>query len=166
MTVESSEEPRQPLRRPPLRDAADKDTLLNFLNFNREAVILKLEGLDDRDAHRALVPSGTSLVGLVKHLTDCETFWFASRFAGQPRTDPAETSEMSTAALIAAYRTAIDASNAITDAAGSLETRAARAVGGESLTLECILTHMISETARHAGHADIIRELIDGAVGL
>ena len=166
MTVDSTEGAEKPLRRPPLHDAADKETLVDFLNFNRESVILKVEGLDEADAHRAFVPSGTSLAGLVQHLTDCETFWFASRFAGRPRPDADETAATSTEATIAAYRRAIDASNAIIDATHSVETRAARAVGGEQLTLQCILAHMISETARHAGHADIIRELIDGTIGL
>jgi uncharacterized damage-inducible protein DinB len=160
----------QPGRFPPLRPADQKQTLVNFLEFNRQAIMVKVDGVSEHDAHRRVVASGTSLVGLLTHLTDVERFWFETVFAGQ--SPPAErgsertTPTMTVETAVADYRSAIAAANTIVERATSLDVTAAVDYRSAPLTLGCILTHMISETARHAGHADILRELIDGTTGL
>jgi hypothetical protein len=114
------------------------------------------------------VPSGTSLLGLVKHLTFVETAWFQWSFAGLdvqlPSGDlqPGDTAE----SVLAAYRGAVTRNNEILDGCRDLDRRCARkATAAEPMSLRWVLVHMVEETARHAGHADIIREQIDGSIG-
>ncbi|MEV0392209.1 DinB family protein [Polymorphospora rubra] len=156
--------------RPPGMDADEKTTLLGFLDYLREAVIAKTVGVDDRSARAAGVPSGTSLLGIVKHLTAVELNWFVWAYAGMdepladdespPRAD--ETAED----LVAAYRAAVASCNEIVRDCADLGRPGVRSLREtDPPTMRWVLVHMIEETARHAGHADIIRERIDGAVG-
>lgn len=116
------------------------------------------------------MPSGTSLLGLVRHLTGVEEHWFQRDFLGQDR---AIDMSMTVAAgvtrdqVVAAYRQACARSDEIVRACPDLSTVAAIANPGKAhpVSLRRIVTH-IEETARHAGHADILREQIDGATGL
>ena len=123
----------------------------------------------------ALVPSGTSLLGLVKHLTEVEHGWFVNEYAqlgeaplfeteNDPdagfRIEPDETA----AELVAGYQAICARSRAIVAAAASMDETVPNARHGR-IDLRRIMLHMIEETARHNGHADIIRELIDGVVG-
>ena len=154
----------------PALAAGPGETLLAFLDYLREAVARKLEGCTEDDARRPLVPSGTSLLGLVKHLTVVESYWVERRFAGL------ETRPLSTAAdagftldrddtvagVLDAYRSTVGRSNALV-AGVPLDTPLARGRHGQTLTW--VLVHLVEETARHAGHADILRELVDGAAG-
>jgi hypothetical protein len=159
-------------RRTP-KTGTEKETLLGFLNENRAIVLWKLDGLSEEDASRPMVESGTNLLGLVKHLGWVEYWWFADVFAGEdvdfPWTDDDEDAdfriddEETIADIVAFYEEAVAHSNAIIEAA-ELEDIAARDVRGER-SLRWIVGHMIEETARHAGHADIVRELIDGKTG-
>jgi uncharacterized damage-inducible protein DinB len=161
----------QTQRRPvPRTDSGELDTALAFLNFNRESVLKKTDGLDEEQLRRVLVPTGTNLLGLVKHLAAAERYWFGLYLTGSTppagstlgmRVPRATTAE----AVISDYRAAIAASNTAIIAAGDPQTLLARRVSGQRLTLRWLLAHMTSETARHAGHADIIREQIDGATG-
>jgi uncharacterized damage-inducible protein DinB len=147
-------------------------SLVRFLDFQRDTVIGKIEGLDREAAARSPVPSGTSLLGLVKHLTHVERFWFQAVFTGRdvafPWTDedpdadwrPGEEETVDQA--VSGYREAIAASQeaiagASLDDVGRYRDR--------EFTLRWIMLHMIEETARHAGHADIIREQVDGTTG-
>src|SRR5262249_1018875 len=145
----------------------EKQTLLDFLNYSRQAVIRKAEGLSEHDARRSLVGSGTSLCWLLKHLTACEAYWFEWAFPGldvQVATEPVEAARRDT--LISAYHAAIDRSNELVAESEDLMTRCRRAgVASEPMTLRWVLVHMLQETARHAGHADILREQLDGSVG-
>jgi uncharacterized damage-inducible protein DinB len=147
-------------------DDGEAATLAEFLRYPREAVIRKALDLPDDAAMRGGVPSGTSLAWLVKHLTVSERFWFAGYAIGDMRAAAALTDGDTVAALVADYQRAVRESDAIiagwTDLDQVLE---ARPNGRPRSTARWIVQHMITETARHAGHADILREQIDGAVG-
>ncbi|XVU30201.1 RNA polymerase sigma factor SigJ [Actinoplanes sp. CA-054009] len=149
----------------PRNDDGEIDTAIAFLDFARESVLKKAEGLSDEQLRRVLVPTGTNLLGLIAHLTEGERYWFGYTAAGEKMDEPdfamAVPGEVSTGEVVAAYRAAIEHSNAIVRAAADLGTP----VDGQFLSLRWVLAHMTSETARHAGHADILRELIDGTTG-
>lgn len=153
----------------------EKETLLGFADFLRQTILLKLEGLDDEQARRPHHPSGLTLLGMVKHLAYVERFWFQRVFMGEEveiiwsegdpdadwRIDPDET----TAGIIALYREQVTISNRIAAAHDPDATARRPGPSRQGLQLRWILTHMIEETARHAGHADVIREAIDGQTG-
>lgn len=160
--------------RPPSLDADEATTLLTFLGYLREAVVGKLEGLSEEDARRPGVASGTSLLWLVRHLTAVELNWFEWAYAGQGER-PEEDDELppdgwTVATAVAAYRDAVARADAV--AAGALArgldrpgVRSLRPDDAAGPSMRWVLVHMIEETARHAGHADILREQLDGAVG-
>jgi uncharacterized damage-inducible protein DinB len=159
--------PRGDLR-PPEVMADEKTTLLTFLDYLRDAVVEKLVGVTDEDARRPLVASGTSLLWLVKHLTAVESAWFLYSYAGEagPEPDESVTEADTVDAVVAAYRSMVKRCNEVIAAAGDLDrpgVRSARETPPPNM--RWILAHMVEETARHAGHADIIREQLDGSVG-
>lgn len=143
------------------------DHLRSILDDLRAGVLKKLAGLSEDDARRSTVGSGTNLAGLVQHLTFVESLWFeeivaggtATRGARSMHVDPAVTLRM----LRADYRAACSASNEIITASGDADTPITR--NGKTRDLRWALLAVIEETARHAGHADIIREQIDGQTG-
>jgi uncharacterized damage-inducible protein DinB len=141
-------------------------TLVEFLVYKREAVIRKALDLPDDAAHRPGVPSGTSLAWLIKHLTVSERFWFGGIMVDDIGTASALASGDTMPELVASYEHAAQESDSViagwTDLDQVIETPAN---GRPRCTARWILQHMITETARHAGHADILREQIDGAVG-
>jgi uncharacterized damage-inducible protein DinB len=154
----------------PRNDAGELDTALAFLGFARACVLKKLDGLDEEQLRRRLVVSDTTLLGLVQHLTDGERYWFGHTLAGDPSYadvdfDMVVPEDRSPDDVIAAYRAAIAESDALIAAAGGPDTLTAVPVGDEPRTLRWVLTHVSTETVRHAGHADILRELIDGTTG-
>ncbi len=156
--------------RVPLNDGGELDTALAFLSFARSCVLKKVGGLDEEQLRRRLVVSDTTLLGLVQHLTDAEQYWFGYTLAGDPRYADADfdmvvAPDRSADEVIAGYRTAIAESDALIRAADGLEVRTVHPVADEPRTLRWILAHVTSETVRHAGHADILRELIDGVTG-
>jgi uncharacterized damage-inducible protein DinB len=154
---------------------SEADTLRGFLDFHRATLLWKLEGLDDEQLRRAMVPSGTSLLGLVKHLAYVERSWFQRVWAGQEvsfpwtqddpdadwRIEPDETTED----IVALYNGECDRSRQIVAAASALDEAVVHPRWKEAVSRRWILTHMIEETARHVGHADILREQLDGVVG-
>jgi uncharacterized damage-inducible protein DinB len=158
-------------RRPvPRNDSGELDTALAFLNFNRESVLKKTDGLDDEQLRRVLVGTGTNLLGLIRHLTAAERCWFGLHLTGVKRQEGYKfgmrvPKRCTAEEVISDYRSAIAESNAAIIAAGDPQTHLAKLVGGQRLTLRWLLAHMTSETARHAGHADILREQIDGTTG-
>ncbi len=155
-------------RRTPFVNTNERDTLVAFLDYLRDCVVAKLQGLDEGEARRSHVPSGTSVLGLVKHLTFAEVAWFQYAFAGRDVAFPASDLVPSDDArsVVAGYRAAIASSNEVVAACNDLDRRSARiATAPEAMSLRWVLTHMIEETARHAGHADILRELTDGEIG-
>jgi uncharacterized damage-inducible protein DinB len=158
-------------RRPvPRNDGGELDTALAFLTFARESVLIKTEGLSDEQLRRVLVDTGTTLLGLVHHLTTAERHWFAHHFAGE---EPGEEwdfgmevpPDRTTAQVLDDYRAAIARSDAIVRGAGDPGAPAVHEVDGRRLSLRWVVAHMTSETARHAGHADILREQLDGTTG-
>ena len=154
----------------------ERDTLAGFLDFQRATLLWKLEGLDDEQVRRAMVPSGTSLLGIVKHLAYVERSWFQGVWDRQEvsfpwtkedpdadwRIEPDETTED----ILALYDGDCDRSRAIVAAASSLDELAEHPRQRDwKMSRRWILIHMIEETARHVGHADILREQLDGATG-
>ncbi|MEY9939565.1 putative damage-inducible protein DinB [Streptacidiphilus sp. MAP5-52] len=151
----------------------EKTILLQSMERHRDAVLWKLDGLDDKQLRLPMVPSGTSLLGLVKHLAAVEYGWFCEPFGieteplpfddNDPEADLRVRDEETTADVLAFYARSRAAANA---AAGSTDLDAeGTAWFGETVTMRWVLVHMIEETARHAGHIDILRELIDGKIG-
>lgn len=133
-------------------------------------MIAKAEGLPDEAAKAPGAPSGTSLLGLVKHLTAVELNWFVWAYEGAdlPQWDDEAppTADETGAELIAAYRAAVRRASATAAACDDLDRPGARSLRETAPpSLRWVLVHMIEETARHAGHADIIRERYDGATG-
>ena len=157
-----------PDRRTPFVNASERETLLAFLDYLREAVVLKATRLPEADARRALVPSGTSVLGLVKHLTMVEVSWFQWSFAGLDVRIPSGelTEDDRVDSVVAAYRTAIARNNEIVAGETDLTAMCARKPPTtDPMSLRWVLVHMIEETGRHAGHADILREQLDGETG-
>jgi uncharacterized damage-inducible protein DinB len=154
-------------RNAPVIVAGEIATCLAFLAYLRDAVCRKLDGLSDDQVRQAKVPSGTSLLGLVKHLTDVEVYWVQRRFAGletQRRTDGFTVHpEDTVASVLGAYDDATRRTDQIVATCGDPDHP--MALGTHGLTLRWVLAHVAEETARHAGHADIVRELIDGSTG-
>lgn len=149
-----------------------REMLIAFNNLQRRNLLWKLEGLTEEQLRSRHDPSGMCLLGLLKHLTRVERTWFAGRLlgedvVGQPNSSdawnptPDETFEL----LAAEYQAAWKRSNEIA-ASLPLDQLTAVAGGYGAVSLQWILFHMLEETARHLGHADLIREAIDGATGV
>jgi len=155
-----------------------KADLRRYLQDARDALLWKLDGLSEYDSRRPLVPTGTNLLGLVKHVTGVEMGYFGDTF-GRPCADPMPWDESdpmsdmfafpseSREFLTGLYRRAWAHSDATVaalplDAVGHVPWWPA---DRNEVTLHHVLVRVATETARHAGHADIVRELIDGAAG-
>jgi hypothetical protein len=158
-----------------------KAELRRYLQAGRDALLWKLDGLSEYDARRPLVPTGTNLLGIVKHVATVEAGYFGETFDrpfqeplpwldddAEPNADMWATAEESPEQIIGLYHRVWAHSD------GTIEALPLDATGHvpwwpperSEITLHLILVHMIAETHRHAGHADIVRELVDGAVGL
>ncbi|MFE7333140.1 DinB family protein [Streptomyces sp. NPDC057565] len=160
-----------------------KADLLRYLQEARDALVWKLDGLSEYDIRRPLTPTGTNLLGLVKHVSGVELGYFGDTFGrpffdeeppswwyteeAEPNSDMWATADESREQIVGLYRQAWEHSDSTIamltlDAVGHVpwwpEKRRA-------VTLHHILVRVISDTQRHAGHADIVRELIDGSVG-
>ena len=162
-------------------NTGDELTLLDqFLDFQRATMLLKVEGLTKAQLAQRIEPSTMTLAGLVKHLALVEDSWFQERLRGLDAAEPWASVdwdatpdwEFDTAVddepadLTAMYEAACARSREAVGAVGDLETVMVRPNrAGEHYSLRWILIHMIEETARHAGHADLIRETIDGVTG-
>ncbi|MCR6487506.1 DinB family protein [Amycolatopsis sp. OK19-0408] len=156
--------PRRRDTPPPRTGPGEKETLLAFLDQLRAAVAAKAEGVPEPQVRTAGVPSGTSLLGLVRHLIHVERFTFlGEQPAGWPATFRPRPDETA-ASLLAGYRAAVEEANVVIEACADLTEPVARP-GRTPPSMRWALVHMIEETGRHAGHADILRELIDGATG-
>ncbi|MFD8596316.1 DinB family protein [Kitasatospora sp. NPDC059646] len=163
-------EPETQRRPVPFNDGGELDTALAFLAFARECVLKKTEGLTEEQLRRVLVGTGTNLLGLVQHLTAAERYWFGHHVAGREEDgevdfDMAVPAGVSAERVLADYREAIAAGDAVLRSSPDLSRPVAVPVRGELLSVRWVVAHMTSETARHAGHADILREQIDGATG-
>ncbi|MFE0641946.1 DinB family protein [Streptomyces sp. NPDC058877] len=157
-----------------------KDDLHRYLKAARESVVWKLDGLSEYDVRRPLTPTGTNLLGLVKHLSSVEFGYFGPVFGrphdehlpwyeegAEPNADMWATADESREDVLGLYRRAWAHADATIEAL-PLDAMGHVAWWGDNgnVTLQRIMLHMTTETHRHAGHADIVRELIDGKVGL
>jgi hypothetical protein len=154
-------------------DADERETLIAFLDKYRETVLVKLDGLDRDQLSSRLLDSRTTLLGLVKHLILVEEWWFVTVMSGgpEPEEDPDDPDAEwlivdgdTPGQIVADYRAAYAHSDEIARAQASLDARVPGPHRPDK-SVRWILVHMLEETARHAGHADILRELIDGRVG-
>jgi uncharacterized damage-inducible protein DinB len=159
----------------------DELTLLSqFLDYHRATLVWKVSGLDRQQLGTRLEPSALTLAGLVKHMALVEDSWFGQVLLGRDEGEPWASVdwdddpdwEFRTAvdddpdALLALYTDACERSRAAVAEVGDLDRLAAkRSRSGEQFNLRWIMLHMIEETARHNGHADLLRESIDGATG-
>lgn len=148
--------------KPPRLVSGERQTLQALLQFQRESLVRKVEGVGETDARRQLVPSGTTLLWLVQHIAHAETLWIVERFAGEDVAVERPTDTMD--AAVGHYRSTWQRVDAIV--ARSDLDELCRNLGHDSdVNLRWVLMHLLEETARHAGHADILRELIDGSTG-
>jgi uncharacterized damage-inducible protein DinB len=161
-------------------DTAAKVQLVRYLQSVREALLWKLDGLSEYDLRHPMTPTGTNLLGIVKHVASVEAGYFGDVFGrpfpepipwldddAEPNADMWATADQSREWISDFYRRVWAHSDA------TIEALPLDAIGDvpwwgdhSKVTLHHILLHMIAETNRHAGHADILRELIDGAVGM
>ena len=153
-------------------DADPRAVLGGFIDWYRGVAVHKLEGLTRDQVTEVTMPSGTTMLGIIKHLAWAERTWFHHYYAGEPHEGvdvdesfvvvPGDALE----SVVQHYREACSRSRTIVDEAPSLDAPATidhRVFG--RVTLGWILMHMTEETARHAGHLDILRELTDGRTG-
>ncbi len=146
----------------PKTPSDERGTLLGFLDYLRDRVIAKIDGVPEPEIRTPGVDSGTNLLGLIKHLGYVERHQFLGE---KPRSWPSTfraTAEETVAGLLAHYREAIRLANEVITAAPDLNTPVE---GSSGPPLRWHLIHAIEETARHAGQMDIIRERIDGVTG-
>lgn len=160
----------------PARDADERTSLEVWLEFHRATLAMKCRGLTaEQLARRAVPPSGLCLLGLVRHLAEMERHYFRRSFSGEGlpwlHGDPADpgvcrdfegASSATAEADVEVWRAECARSRLVTAAAPSLDSQAA---GDAAVTLRWTMVKMIQEYARHNGHADLLRECIDGAVG-
>jgi uncharacterized damage-inducible protein DinB len=153
----------------PRNDGGEADTALAFLRFARNCVIKKTYGLSEEQLRLPMVETGTTLLGLVQHLIDAERFWFGYQLAGRGEDDydfsMAVPPDVSADEVVQAYREAVADSDEILGSLPTLDEPMAIPIDGMRHSARWVIAHVTSETARHAGHADILRELIDGTTG-
>jgi uncharacterized damage-inducible protein DinB len=158
-----------------------KVDLHRYLQAARDALLWKLDGLSEYDVRRPLTPTGTNLLGLVKHVAGVELAYFGGTFGrpfdeplawladdAEPNADMWATVDESREQIVGLYHRAWGHADA------TIDTLSLDAIGRvawwppdrDEVTLHRILVHVIAETHRHAGHADIVRELIDGTAGM
>jgi hypothetical protein len=164
----------------PPAQADERLMLESWLDFHRATLAMKCEGLDESQLRTASVdPSPMTLLGLVQHLTFVERNWFRGVFASEGLTAPPAfgradgfvlSKDDSMEEALASWRKEIDRARELTagaslDDTGTVPDEVAAYTGDKRVSLRWVLIHMIEEYARHNGHADLIRERIDGTTG-
>jgi hypothetical protein len=163
-------------RSAPERTADERTTLTQFLDYYRETLLVKADGLTERQARFSPVPSGTCLLGLMRHAAEVERGWFRQILGGEDIGDLYVTDDDpdgdfhfgpndTLADAAAAYQGEIEEARRIVAGLDSLDALTPRQPRRGPTNARWVLVHMIEETARHAGHADMVRELIDGSTG-
>ena len=168
------------MRPEPPTSGPELQALTGFLDQQRESILSKADGLSREQLARPLPPSSLTLAGLVNHLALVEDTWFRVRFAGlagdplgaghdwdaDPDMEFRTALDLEPDALRRRYRDACARSRVVVAAAAGLDQLSVgTSRDGRHWDLRWVLLHMIEETARHAGHADLLREAIDGSVG-
>ena len=168
MTIERAE---------PSLTANERDMLDGWLEYHRATLAWKCEGLSaDQLRERAVPPSSLSLLGLVRHMAEVERAWFRRRVGREdvpmlyctdssPDADFDEVADADAAEALETWRRECDRARAIVAAVPSLDDTFENDRDGQTYSLRWIVSHMVEEYARHNGHADLLRERIDGAVG-
>jgi uncharacterized damage-inducible protein DinB len=150
----------------PTGNSDERELFLSWLRYLRGAVIRKLDGLSEEQAHWRPDGKLISLLGIVNHLTHVEWRWIDGRMQGaevsRSEEEFAPGAELKVEGALTAYRARAEATDAYVRSVADL-TQPARA--REGIDLRWVLLHLINETARHAGHADATRELLDGTTG-
>jgi hypothetical protein len=152
--------------KPPRLAVGEAQTLHALLQYQRESLLRKVEGVDEDRATWSPVGSGTSLLWLITHMAAAEVTWVLHRFAGQdPVPAAAGPPDGPLRDAAEAYRRGWHPVDAVAFAGAGLDELCRRPDPGPPVSLRWVLMHLLEETARHAGHADILRELIDGSAG-
>jgi uncharacterized damage-inducible protein DinB len=157
--------------------ADEREMLRVFLDYHRATLALKCDGLSDVDLRRrSMPPSGLSLLGLVRHMAEVERTWFRRVINGEDIplvwSDEGDfqvaydATEATRAEAFGAWEAEVEHSRRIEAAAESLDMTGYQPKWGEDVSLRLVMLHMIHEYARHNGHADFLREGIDGTVGV
>ncbi|MET7869551.1 DinB family protein [Streptomyces cyaneofuscatus] len=154
---------------PPRTGTSEAETLRGFLDYLRTSVAAKVDGAPEPEVRTAAVRSGTNLLGLLNHLTYVErAIFLGDEVTDWPATFSAAPTD-SVAEIVARYRTAVERANTVLDGCTDLAAPVPRPQPGKTgkpaPSVRWALAHMIEETGRHAGHADILRELIDSTTG-
>jgi uncharacterized damage-inducible protein DinB len=163
-------------RIPPPLLGGERETLRAFLDYHRTTLALKCDGLGDDDLRRRSMPPSTlTLLGLVRHMAEVERTWFRRVIDGEdvplvwsPEGDfqvAYDPSGATRADAFTAWQAEVAHSRRIELAAESLDVTGHNARWGEDVSLRLVMLHLIHEYARHNGHADLLREGIDGVVG-
>ena len=157
--------------------AGERESLDAWVEFYRETLLLKIDGLDaEQLCLRSVPPSALSPIGIVRHLTDVEAYWLREVLLDEEQPDPhcsednpnGDFDDVDPATALAdveAYRREIEASRAAQASWADLDIPVRGLRHGEQVNLRWILTHLIEEYARHLGHVDLLREAIDGGTG-
>jgi uncharacterized damage-inducible protein DinB len=168
------------MRTDPDKTGPELDRLVQFLDFHRETMLIKADGLTREQLNQPISSSSLTIGGLLNHLALVEDWWFGVRFAGEPEREPwagvdwdadpdwefRTAAELDPDQLRQRYRDACVRSRQIVADAADLDQLSALAGADDARwDLRWILLHMLEETARHVGHADLLRESIDGVVG-
>ena len=150
--------------RPPRFASDERETVMALWRYHRASFLRKLSGTSDEDASRHLVPSDTTLLWLANHMASSQRDWISNRFAGSA--DPAPREANTVADAIEACTSTWRDIDEITGRHDWNEP-CAQPVHGDNdpVNLRWVVVHLLEETARHAGHADILRELLDGSTG-
>jgi uncharacterized damage-inducible protein DinB len=165
-------------RAEPALDAGERDMLTGWLDYHRATLVWKCQGLtDDQLRQRPVPPSALSLLGLVRHMALNERAWFRERLAGEdlpwlystddnPDGDFDDVDAADVAEAFSTFERECEAARQVVAATPDLDVLSKKAGrAGEHFSARWIITHMIEEYARHNGHADLLRERIDGATG-
>jgi hypothetical protein len=168
------------VRTEPDPDGPEAKLLGQYLDYQRETMLAKTEGLDQEQMARIHPPSTLTLGGLLYHLALVEEDWMEVRFLGQPEREPwagvdweadpnwefRTSAGMEPEQLRQRYSEACERSRLVVSRASGLDQLSVSPLqSGDLFSLRWVLLHLIEETARHAGHADLLRESVDGSVG-
>ncbi|MGX1886204.1 DinB family protein [Streptomyces sp. NPDC055287] len=157
--------------------AGERETLRSMLDFHRATLVMKCEGLTDEDLRRQSVPPSTlSLLGLVRHMAEVERAWFRRVISGEDIplvwSDEGDfqvaydATSATRSQAFEVWRTEVEHARRVEREAASLDVTGRWARTGKDVSIRLVMLHMIHEYARHNGHADFLREAIDGSVGV
>ena len=153
-------------QKPPKLEGDERETLIALLQYQRGSLVKKVNGVSEAAARQSPLASGTSLLWLIKHMARAESLWILHRFAGQvcdidDAVRPEDTIDSAVAAYVATWRQV----DSVVGACPTLDETCRNAGEDAPVNLRWVLMHLLEETARHAGHADVLRELLDGDTG-